>query len=360
MYYVKQAAEGAIQRFDNINNGYSTPYISAPPPGMVARIEALSSGATGFLNYLYTRDIFFFEKQWVPCGCFETSSTDYLRRLNLGESPADTIYFRPSTTSWHAANMLGTEQHLFWKDVAAINPANHGAILRAPMNADALPSINIRVTGWQINQGVQRPANDIFLIRNRVTYFRLFVKSDGVNVDQVTARLTAYWGNAPQGSIAPITPLMTVKKYYSDIYQTNGFLFVLPREWLLHNDLQLEPVLNPMGVPLEPNYNDNKFSTTITPPVIYDNPQAKFHIVRLSYNYQNVNYTANDFNAIVSWLYRAYPIAVEPGGSAAGEQVITNNDVGKRVKELTRLKNVNISTTPRKSRTTATCAPATS
>jgi hypothetical protein len=338
VYYVKQNWESAVQRYDIVANAYVTAYVSSPPAGTASRIYAITTGLTSTINYLFTRDVFFFEKQWVPCACFETTSTDFLRRLGLGTSPAETIDIRASTTSWTAANFLPAERFLLWKDVTPINPGNFGKIMRQPMNAETLPSINLRVTGYHITQGVQTPDNSIFLIRNRVTYFRLFVRSDGADVGGVTARLTAYWNNQAQGSIAPVRPLMTVKRNYSDIYLTNGFLFLLPREWLLHDDLRLVPVLNPSGVPLEPNFNDNQFSSAIGPFTIHNNPQARFHIVRMSYNWQGVNCTANDFDAIVSWLYRAYPIAIDPGQTAAGHQVLTNNDLAKRVRDFNNTK----------------------
>ena len=333
VYYVKQGFENALQRFDNIDNSYATPYTSAPPPGSVAEIYAVTAGGTDFVNLQYTKDVFFFEKQWVPCGCLETASTDFLRRLNLGVGPAVTIDIRPSNTSWHAANLMNSDKFLLWKDMAAINPANFGKMLRLPINAERLPSINLRVMGYHVTQGVQTPYNGIFLVRNRVTYFRLFVKSDGADVANVTARLTAYWDGRAQDVIAPVRPLMTVRKYYPDIGLENGFLFVMPREWLLHNDLAVEPILNPQGVPLEPNYTDNEFPYQITSFGIYPNPQARFHIVRMKYMWDNKYYEANDFNAIVSWLYRAYPIALEPGTTAAGEQSIRNDGLGKYVRD---------------------------
>lgn len=338
VYYVKLGSENVVRRYDNVANAYAAPYTSIPPAGMSSRIYAITTGVTSAVNILLTRDVFFFEKQWVPCACFETNSTDFLRRLDLGLGPADTLHVRASTTSWTAANFLPTDRFLFWKEVTSVTPNNYGNILRMAMNAEALPSINMRVTGFHITQGVQTPDNAIFLIRNRPTYFRLFVRSDGANVSGVTARLTAHWSGEPRDSIAPVTPLMTVRSNYSDIYLTNGFLFELPREWLLHDDLMLEPVLNPGGVPLEPNYNDNRFANLIGPFTINPNPQARFHVVRMSYNWGGTNFTANDFDAIVSWLYRAYPIGLEPGQAVAGDQVLTNNDLAARMRDFNNLR----------------------
>ena len=197
VYYVQSTAENKLVRWDRDQSNVVV-YTSTPPAGQSARIYALASAysSTLVLNNI-TKDVFLFEKQWVPCGCFVTSSRDWLVRLDGGGAPGNFLYFRDADTSWQARNLITGDGFVFWKD-GIINVDDFGAAYRLSVNAAALPSINLRVTGYQIIQSIQNEDNSMFLVHYKPTYVRVYTKSDGVDVANVTARLTAYWDNAPQ------------------------------------------------------------------------------------------------------------------------------------------------------------------
>lgn len=331
VYYVKTTTPLSIQRYNGANGNYDTPYTATLPPGYTARIYGLAVGDPVVFNS--HRVLFFWEKRWVPCACFETNSTDYLNRLFDG-----VIHTRTSTTSWNAEQAQTGGEFLFWKDMPSLNANLWGSVYRIPQDADVLPVVNLRVWDWELNQSIQDKDQSIFLVRNKRSFFRLFVSSDGADVEGVTARLTAYWDNAPQGTIAPITPLITVRKARTKDIIGQQFIFELPLDWTTHNDLVLEPVLNPFGFPLEPSYNDNRFSQPLGPFEFRANPAARFRLMRVSYTWNNKSYTSRDQDAIVSWLYRAYPIGIDPGAALPGFDTYSDTTLGPRVQDFNNAK----------------------
>lgn len=331
VYYVKSTAPLSIQRYNGVNGAYDTPYTAALPSGYTARIYGLAMGDSVLFNS--HRALFFWEKRWVPCVCFETSSTDYLTRLFSG-----VIHVRNSTTSWSAEQTQIGGSFLFWKDMPTINTNLWGSVYRIPQNTEVLPVVNLRVWDWELNQSIQDKDQSIFLVRNKRSFFRLFVSSDGADVEGVTARLTAYWDNAPQGTIAPITPLITVRNAKTKDIIGQQFIFELPLDWTTHNDLVLEPVLNPFGFPLEPSYNDNRFSQPLGPFEFRANPAARFRLMRVSYTWNNKSYTSRDQDAIVSWLYRAYPMGIDPGMALPGFDTYSDTSLGPRVMDFNNAK----------------------
>lgn len=333
VYYVKNSAPLSIKSYSNVSGQYDTAYTATLPPGYTARIYGLTVGKK-VLSFVEP-DLFFWEKRWVPGIGFEFDSTDYLTRLYSG-----VIYTRASKTSWQAEQTQASGDFLFWKDMLVLTANKWGSVYRLPQDAAALPVVNLRVWDWEVNQSVQDQFQSVGLIRNKRTFLRLFVSADnGKTINGVTARLAAYWGGGWQGTIAPVTPLITVTPTKSKLLYANQFFFDLPLEWTNHNDLVLVPELNPFGFPLEPSYGDNHFSAPLGPFSFQTNPQARFQLVQASYSWKGVTYTSSDQNAIASWLYRAYPIGIDPGQAMPGTSFYSDAGLGSRVQDYNNDKN---------------------
>jgi hypothetical protein len=157
---------------------------------------------------------------------------------------------------------------------------------------------------------------------------RVLVKSDGANVPNVTARLTGRWGNDQSDTIQPMTTTITVKRDPGDTLVTS-FLFALPFEWTHHDDLELTAILNPNRFPLEPTYADN--TLTKGPYHFSPNPRGVFQIVQVGYHWAGTDRWANDLDSIVSWLYRAYPLGIEPGQTLAYTFPFYYRDLGSKI-----------------------------
>ncbi len=330
VYYVQSTAENRVVRWDRDHTNIVV-YTSTPPAGQSARIYTLTSAYPSFLlQSNFTKDVFLFEKQWTPCGCFITNSRDWVIRLDGGGGTGNFLYARDADTSWQARNFITGDGFVFWKD-GITNVDDFGAAYSLSLNAAALPSINLRVTGYQIIQSIQNEDNSQFLIHYKPTYVRVYTKSDGTDVYNVTARLTGYWNNAPQDSISPVKPLMTVKQYPAPTRLDQNFLFALPAEWTAHADLRIEVNLNPYGYPLEPRYSDNVAG--YGPFTWRANPHVNFRIMRVGYTWAGKSYntTLDDYSSIVSWLYRAYPLGTEPGQIQALVENYRNNALGSKI-----------------------------
>jgi hypothetical protein len=338
--YTYYTAGHHLLRYNHFDGGRDTVYISTPPTGQVSQIYAVTAAEPSVPTPGLTRDVFFFEKRWIPGGGFVIPSDDFLVRLRSGVGAPDTLYHRITDTTWHAAGLRTGDDFLWWNDYPSVT-APDGTAQRLPIDAEAIPVINMRVTDMQVTQGIQRSdyGNRVLLVRDRHTYVRVMVRSDGPDVPNVSALLTAYWGGEPQEHLRPVTNTITVRQTPTDTLQTN-FLFALPLEWTHHNDLILEAHLNPFGFPPEPTYADNKLSIgslAFLPP-----PRHNFHILQVSYPWRTASGTTvltatNDFDAITSWLYRAFPLGLEPGQAVATQGAYFDAGLGARIQDFNTL-----------------------
>lgn len=249
--------------------------------------------------------LFLFEKRTIPCTpepCFPSSSY-VLQRLPRGGGTADALYtYGPNFFS--GPQGLATDgTFLFWQQ--------EGTVQRLANDATALPQINLRVTGMEVTQGIQNLSNSVLLVKNRRTFVRAYVKSDGAAVSGVTARLIA---PTLEASVAPVNPVgtqITVRANPSRNDINQSFLFELPWNWTQQNTLNLRLELNPYKVPLEPNYGDNSSTLAVS---FKPSPSLSVEFFRLNYTLNNTTYRPRIFDDVLktySWIMRAYPI----GGS---------------------------------------------
>lgn len=327
-YFIDNYHPNILYRYDAETGAYYTLYTATPQPGKVATLHGLTTGYyTGF--NLLDRDLFFFERQETPGS---GTATDTLQRKIPGQAPF-AVYVRTGSSAYRPEQLQRSTDFVLWKEIQTPNANNYGHVLRLPMNASALPVVNLRITGYELTQGVQRPNDGVFYVQRRPTFFRLYVKSDGADVPNVTARLTGYSGGVSLGTILPSPLMITVPQVVNKINLAKQFIFELPLDWTTKSDLRLVPYLNPFGFPLEPTFSDNTPGTAYGPFAFLPQPGLRLTVVSARYNYGGTSYAATDEDAIVSWLSRAYPT----GLGAVEYWWYDDNELGRRVMEFNTL-----------------------
>ncbi len=271
-----------------------------------------SSDTTASIYDLVTdfSKLFFFEDRTIPCSeqfCFP-SHTFVLNRTGRGGGAADALSTYGPNFFTGPDNLHTDGAYLFWQQ--------EDTVQRLPNDATALPQINMRVTGMEITQGIQNLSNSVLLIKNRRTFVRVYVKSDGSAVSGVSAELTAV--NLEKGPLLPVNSVgthITVRQNPNRADINQSFLFELPWNWTQGSNLTLRATLNPYKVPLEPNYNDNTASTTVH---FSNSPTLSTEFFRLNYTIGGTTYRpriVDDVLKTYSWILRAYPL-----GGAIGDK----------------------------------------
>lgn len=252
--------------------------------------------------------LFAFERRTLPCQtepCFASYST-VLQRMPRSGGSSDALYTYGPDPFSGPEGLTTDGTFLFWQE--------NESVQRLANDASALPQVNLRVTGMEVTQGIQNLSNSVLLVKNRRTFVRVYVKSDGAAVSGVTARL-----NAPtlEASVAPVNPIgtqITVRANPDRNDLNQSFLFELPWNWTQQNNLNLRVDLNPYKVPLEPNYSDNSGTATVT---FKPSPSLSVEFFRLNYTINSTTYRPRIFDDVLksySWILRAYPI-----GGAIGQ-----------------------------------------
>jgi Viral BACON domain len=255
-------------------------------------------------------NLFMIEEYFIPCAnqpCFGGTYTDSITRRGRGASgTTDTLYTGVTSNligpSGHLTNANG---YLLWQD--------SDSILRLPVNAAALPQTNMRVTGLEITQGIQKPDNSVILIAGRRTFVRVFVKSDGAAVAGVPAVLQQLDSrNQVLDSLLPINSVgtsITVGAAPQRANLNDSFLFELPWSWI-SSGLRLQAVLNPYHAPPQASYANN--TLTAGPFSFNPSPALKVQFIAWQYDFNNTVYSSRFVKDIIqtySWILRTYPLA---------------------------------------------------
>jgi hypothetical protein len=281
--------------------------------------------------------LFFYERRTLPCTniCF-ISYSYVLQRTGRGGGTVSSLYtYGPS--SFSGPSTLRTDgTFLFWQEDDRVE--------RLPNDASALPQVNMYISGIEVTQSIQDLNNSVLLIKNKRTFVRVYVKSVGTAVPGVTAQLSApSLGGNPLSPVNPAGTHITVRPNpdRNDINQS--FLFELPWSWTQQSSLNLQVILNPYKVPLEPNYSDNTGSISVN---FQNSPTLSVEFFRLNYTLNNTNYSpriSGDVLKTYSWILRAYPLggaigqSFKPrlwdvaGGTQLGSLVNTSNPACKFV-----------------------------
>ena len=257
-------------------------------------------------------NVFVFDERKVNCGLLFCNSFDHLLRVPIklsfilgwyGDMPADLYIFNTADNNFvdagSTSNLSTDNTFLFFKI--------RDQVLRLANNAAALPKINLRPVGLEITQGIQRNDNSVVFVQNRSTFVRVFVKSDGPPVPDVTAVLYGSWsGVESAGPISPANGRIVVQAAPDNLDYNQQFVFQLPYEWTQQPDLRLYFQVNPYGVPLEPNYGDNSLSAG--PFAFQQSPQLDLIFAEFSYALNGTTFKPQGLLANVGWIDSAYPL----------------------------------------------------
>jgi hypothetical protein len=249
--------------------------------------------------------LFFIESRKTSCNLF-CSYTDIIQRATRsGGSPAALYTYGPNVISG-LRHLTSDGTYIFWQE--------NSMVQRMAGDAAALPSINLRVTGIEVTQGIQDTGNSVLLVKNRRTFVRVYVKSDGVSVAGVTAFLTKRGDPFVLSPVNQSGTKITVRSNPNRNDLEQSFLFELPWSWTTGSSLIMDFNMNPYKVPLEPNYGDNTTSVTVS---FNNSPSLSVEFFRLNYKIGNTTYRpriTQDVLATYSWIMRAYPM-----GGAVGQ-----------------------------------------
>jgi hypothetical protein len=319
--------------YNNINGQTSQPvYESASPQALVGSLTVTPS------------DMFLLERRPTTCGdpiCPPVYQLIRTRRNN-GDPPAPADGVLHGTNA--VASALGKSGALlFWRE--GVGP--FARIQRLPQDADALTQVNMRVTGLEVTQAVQYEDNRVFLVQDKRTFVRAYVKADSftpVTVPGVTALLYGKFGGGSLvlGPLAPANATgsrINVVSYPTRHHLDNAFLFELPWEWTTRGPVQLEVRLNPYQLPPEPDYSDNVLARG--PFSFRPSPRFQFQLVAFAYALNNTTYAPRpdrDVAQALSYIRRSYPLSSRPGGPndagtglRAGIWNIFDANLGERV-----------------------------
>ncbi|GAB4274790.1 MAG: BACON domain-containing carbohydrate-binding protein [Deferrisomatales bacterium] len=325
--YVFIAQGNRILRYDNLTGSTTTVYTSPESGGVVH--ELVSD------PLLFAGDLYFFESRRVDCGELLCNYDDLLFRTGRGGGTPDLLYGTTSDlpSAYVGSRLAQNEGALFWQE--------KGRVYRLPKDAEPLP--NLRVTGVEVTQAIQDPANSVRLIQNRRTFVRVFVRSDGAPVPGVTAHLyrVGPFGlpvGDPLVPVNPVGPHLTVQSSPDRSNLNAAFLFELPWDWT-GGSLRLRAVLNPFHVPAEPSYADNTWSTGFL--AFAPSPRLEVQFVSFGYVLHNRFWwprLLDDVFQTYSWIRRAYPLSSAPGGASDPSPgfrpnlwLVADDELGSRV-----------------------------
>ena len=294
---------------------YTNILIIGHPPARVIFYTAGDSQTVNPAVRAMTSDganLFVFDERKVNCGGLFCNSYDHLLRVPIkysifvgwyGDTPADLYIFNTADNNFvdagSTSNLSTDNTFLFFKI--------KDQLLRLANNAAALPKVNVRPTGLEITQGIQRSDNSVVLVQNRTTFVRVFVKSDGAAVPDVGALLYGSWsGVESSGPIFPSNGRIVVQPAPNNLDYNQQYVFQLPYEWTQQPDLRLYFTINPYGVPLEPNYGDNNLAAG--PFAFQQSPQLDLIFAEFSYALNDTTFKPQGLLSNVGWINSAYPL----------------------------------------------------
>ncbi len=257
-------------------------------------------------------NLFMLRSYLEACGLLFCNRTDYvLRHARSASASADYLYIGTPQSSDASSHLTAASDYIFWQD--------SGQVLRLPKTAGALPTTNVKITGLEITQAIQNPDNSVRLIRDKRTFVRVFVKSDGSSVPGVTALLDGRNNCGALNSLLPVNDVGANLTVWSSPQRTNlndSFLFELPWSWTECGSLSLTARLNPFHAPPENYYDDNNWNDG--PFTFSNSPRLQVQFIAWQYVLFNQWHTPmfiRDIMETYSWIRRAYPVNSTTGFS---------------------------------------------
>ena len=326
-----------MYRYNNLTGDLSTAIYTSS--NAEARIYEISSTRSQRLG-LQSGHVFFFESRPVPTppgNPFPPRDLLLQRMRSSGDNPELLYVVNGSSPLTPDSDRLTTDgQFLYWRD--------QGRVLRLAADAEALPEVRLRVTEFELTQGIQSLDNDVFLVEGRRTFVRLYVQSDDPSqpaVPGVSAVLEGSRNSVPLGTLYPVNDIGTQITVIDDPDRSNldhCFLFELPREWTT-TGLSLRAEVNPNRVPFEDTYQDNNW--TYGPATFEESPRFELHLVEMRYFVDGVLYSPRleeDVLQLFSYIRRQYPLDSSTGfqhesgrGLRPSREIVFDDKLGSRV-----------------------------
>ncbi len=261
---------------------------------------------TAMVSEMVTDDtnLYFFQSvQSSVCNLFCELTYALYRVSRSGGVPTGALVVYPP--------VIGTDPETLSTDGTLLVWQWGGTVQRLPNNAGVIVAANLSITGIEVTQGIQNLNNGIFLVQDKRTFVRVYVKSSGANVTGVTGLLSAV--GLPDEPLQPINPTgttITVRANPSRNSIDQSFLFELPVSWThkVLTPLKLHFDINPYKYPLETNYLDNSKEVTVA---FWASPTLSLELFRLNYKIGGTTYKprlTTDVLQTFSWIMRAYPI----------------------------------------------------
>ena len=180
----------------------------------------------------------------------------------------------------------------------------------------ATPSVDLRIMGIEITQGIQDLANSVRLVANRPTFVWVYATAN-TGFHNTTMRLHLQRGNETQ-VLMPINPTAHANVGPA-LFPNRGdinraFLFELPAQFRF-DTVEITAELNPFFPelrdydPPEYNYANNTRTTTIS----FENvPTPSIRVVRMQYRFNGSNYipSQDHITALRSYIWRTYPVGL--------------------------------------------------
>ncbi|HYF65634.1 MAG TPA: hypothetical protein VD886_22590, partial [Herpetosiphonaceae bacterium] len=293
------AKTSTVARYSNISGSTTSPIYTSADANPI--IFGLTYGGGRLM---------IFEHRTIPCPDLFCSANNVLYRIGRSGGTPALLYSVNTGLGSDAAGLTNDGTFVYWL---------YNGIQRLPIDAVALPVIDMQITGMEVTQGVQDLQNTVPLIKSRRTFVRLYVKASSSSVPGVTARLSRIVAGNPVGN--PLLPVnsvgtkITVKSSPGRNNLNDSFLFELPLSWTA-GSLTIRADLNPFHLPLETSYGaDNTLSRSMT---FQNSPRLEVQFVAWGFTLPQNNQTyyprlIKDVIQTYSWVRRAYPLATTPG-----------------------------------------------
>jgi hypothetical protein len=301
-----------IYKYDSVTGGLETRpvYRSEAPDAEVYSLTSL--GGTGIFGL--PEGVFFLERRPMssPPPPTRPHYSQHLVRVPRDGGAAAVLYSRdgsaPGATD---ADRISTDgEFLYWQDARRV--------LRLPVDAAPDPASNLRAWELEVTQGIQDVENTARLVEGKRTFVRLYAYSNGDMVPGVTADLRAVWTGGGGGPLFPVNRTgtrITVQPLFFRENLDTSFLFEIPLEWTLEENVRFTGTVNPFRSPIEPTYADNSAESGVLE--FSPSPRLEVQFVGFGYPLNGTDYFPEyrtDVLGTYSYIRRTYPLATFPGG----------------------------------------------
>lgn len=297
--YVYIAQNHQVGIYNTITGTYAAPLYTSPD--READVRHISGSAT---------HIFIMEERCDPDGGLCRNRSHLVRTSRALENPG-TLYVSDAAASPTSLSTDAT--FVYW-----IDGLFSRRLRRLPLNAAALPVINLYMTGIEVTQGIQTATNSVVLVQNKRTFVRVFARASSANpVPNVAMELYVRGASGAGARVAPINAVgkhLRLSPAPDPLQIDQSFLFEVPFHLTKERSLRFTAVLNPQRFPLEPDYADNLLESQVF--VLEPSPPLMVQFVSFNYTIGNQTYRPRLLEDVLynaDYIRRTYPLASTVG-----------------------------------------------